>query len=316
METLRRVQAIAAGLPLIVLTGWDARSAGADALQQGAQDYLVKGRFDDWALPRALLYARERKKLEAELLRKERLAAAGTLASGVNHEFNNLNNIIVNAIELVLLKHPLPEDAERKLRTALQSAQKAAAISRNLHALVQHRSARRRPLRLGETVNRVLRRLRPQLEAAGARLQVSLADEAVANLDPEQFEQVVFHLVQNAAQALAGRRDGSLAVRAAAVAEEAHLEVSDTGCGIPRENLVKIFTPFFSTRGAYSRDPAAPREGVGPGLGLSICQAVVHNHGGRIEMESVENEGTTCRVRLPRWQGERAADRPKSAGAA
>jgi PAS domain S-box-containing protein len=105
---------------------------------------------------------------------------------------------------------------------------------------------------------------------------------------PSQLNQVFLNLLVNAAHAIKDK--GTVGVRTAMRGEQICVEISDTGCGIPRENLKRIFDPFFTTKPI----------GKGTGLGLSLSYGIVKKHGGRIEVESEPGRGTTFRVLLPR----------------
>ena len=104
---------------------------------------------------------------------------------------------------------------------------------------------------------------------------------------PNQLNQVFLNLIVNAAQAVEGA--GTITIRTRRADGSVVVEISDTGCGIPPENLTKIFDPGFTTKGV----------GVGTGLGLAICYRIVANHQGRIEVESTVGAGTTFRITLP-----------------
>jgi two-component system NtrC family sensor kinase len=105
---------------------------------------------------------------------------------------------------------------------------------------------------------------------------------------PQQLNQVIMNLLVNAAHAIEGQ--GKITVRTYAVDDEAVIEISDTGVGIPQENLKKIFEPFFTTK----------ETGKGTGLGLSVSYGIVSRHGGQIQVESQVGSGATFRIRLPR----------------
>lgn len=104
---------------------------------------------------------------------------------------------------------------------------------------------------------------------------------------PNQLNQVFMNLLVNAAQAMPGR--GTLTIKTLPLGNEIQVKISDTGVGIPRANLRKIFDPGFTTKGV----------GVGTGLGLSICYKILQDHGGRIAVQSEVGHGTTFTVTLP-----------------
>ena len=111
------------------------------------------------------------------------------------------------------------------------------------------------------------------------------------SIDPAQIKQVLVNLVKNAIQAMT--KGGQLTLRSHRAAEGVVLTVADTGGGIPEEKISRIFEPFYTTKKK------------GSGLGLMIVQRIVRDHGGRIELESRVNHGTTFRIWLPRRERER-----------
>ena len=117
---------------------------------------------------------------------------------------------------------------------------------------------------------------------------------------PAQINQVVLNLLVNAMQALGDKapRDNEIRVLTGTEGRESVLSVSDTGCGIPEEAQSRIFEPFFTTKPV----------GVGTGIGLSVCQAVVEKLGGKISVTSTVGLGTTFEVRVP---SERASEEPE-----
>jgi two-component system NtrC family sensor kinase len=104
---------------------------------------------------------------------------------------------------------------------------------------------------------------------------------------PNQLNQVFMNLLVNAAQAIPGR--GTLTIKTSHLGNEVQVKITDTGVGIPRENMRKIFDPGFTTKGV----------GVGTGLGLSICYKIINDHRGRIAVESEVGRGTTFTITLP-----------------
>jgi two-component system sporulation sensor kinase A/two-component system, sporulation sensor kinase E len=137
--------------------------------------------------------------------------------------------------------------------------------------------------------------LQPEIDAAGARLQVvDRSGGARVRVDRAQIQQIFLNLIRNALQAVAeAGRPGRLTLTTQPVPEGVAIEVSDNGDGIPRERLGRVFEAFYSTRKG------------GTGLGLAIVDRVARAHGGRIEIDSREGDGTTIRVILPRTGGER-----------
>jgi two-component system sensor histidine kinase HydH len=149
----------------------------------------------------------------------------------------------------------------------------------------------RSPEDLGQVVNRALATLRAQGLPPGVELRETLAaDLPLVRLDPARMGQVTLNLLHNAVQAMP--TGGRLTVHTRRARDRTgravvELQVQDTGAGIGRQELEKLFVPFFTTK---------PQ---GTGLGLAICQRIVQAHGGEIDVMSVVGEGSTFSVRLP-----------------
>jgi PAS domain S-box-containing protein len=251
--------------------------------------------------PSVLTMARDvtdRKRLEAQLIQADRLAAIGTMAAGVAHEVNNpLAYVMLNLDWIARKLAEGPHDAAsvaglaEVLREAHKGTQRVAAIVRELRTFARAGD--------GESRGRVdlSRVVESAIKIAGHevrhRAKVSTSFGAVGPVlaNESRLEQVVLNLLLNACHAmpeeLAAVNEVHIEVRAEP-GERAVLEVSDNGTGIPPEVLPRIFDPFFSTK---------PR-GVGMGLGLSICHGIVASLGGQISVKSTV-DGTTFRVVLP-----------------
>jgi len=142
------------------------------------------------------------------------------------------------------------------------------------------------PANLNDVVRETMDLLRPELENRGLHVVEKLArGMPVARMDSAQIKQALVNIIKNAMQAM--NRGGDLTVGTGATPDNVWVSVADTGCGIPEEQLSRIFAPFFTTKKK------------GSGLGLMIVQRIIREHGGRIDLESSQGKGTTFRVWLP-----------------
>ncbi len=164
IETFRTARASAPHLPIVLLTGVDDEAVGAEAMRQGIQDYLVKGRADGRQIARAIRYAIERKRSEEALRRMEermgqiqKLESLGVLAGGIAHDFNNLLTVTLGHTELALAEVPADSPASLHLRQILASTQQAAALSRQMLAYSGRQSLALETLSLTELVRKVSR---------------------------------------------------------------------------------------------------------------------------------------------------------------
>jgi PAS domain S-box-containing protein len=263
----------------------------------------------------------ERKRLEEQLIRSERLAAVGTLAGGVAHEFNNLNVSILGYAELALLSDDISEEMREWLRRIHNASQRAKGITNNLLAFARASKENPAMADLVAVVRDTIDLARREITTSGAELETDLKPVPETLMDAGQIGQVVLNLLINALHAMLGRPEKKLVVRTGEGEGMVFVSVSDTGCGIPKENLPRIFYPFFTTKGEHGG--SSPQAAVkGTGLGLSVSNTIIENHKGRIEVYSEVGMGTILTVLLPiridlKSEGERLleGERPAAGGA-
>lgn len=231
--------------------------------------------------------------MEIQLRRAERLASLGTLLSGVAHELNNPLTSIKSFAQLLLLDERSPQDAEA-LEIVHREAERAAKIVADLRRMTpqpETGAVQRGPVDLNDVVRHVLRVRRYALVARGVQVEEQLAaDLPPAWADRGQLEQMVFNLVLNSEQAVAGSQ-GERRIRLRTEREAACvvLVVEDTGAGIHPEYLERIFDPFFTTK----------QPGEGTGLGLSLLHRMVAEHGGQVRAFSEPGRGARFILQLP-----------------
>jgi two-component system, NtrC family, sensor kinase len=228
----------------------------------------------------------------AEIRRAEHLAALGKLAAGIAHEINNPLAGMQNCVR-TLLKGPRDERQRTQyLEMLREGLGRVGAIVSELLSFARERTPRLATTDLAPVVRQSLALLEHEVAARGVVCSVAL-DAGLPRLvgDPAQLQQVFLNVLMNAIEAMPG--GGILAVGTAmrSHGRERLLEVrvTDTGAGIPRENLPRVFDPFFTTK----------EVGRGTGLGLSVSYGIVKAHGGSIEVESEVGKGTTFTVVLP-----------------
>jgi PAS domain S-box-containing protein len=228
------------------------------------------------------------------LHQSEKLTALGSLLAGVAHELNNPLSVVVGYSSMLKELDPDPAMAAR-IEKIHAAAERCARIVRTFLAMARARPPRRGPVELGDVVMGAL-----DLAAYGLRsADVAVAVDVPATLPPvqgdaDQLHQVAVNLVVNAQQALLARAaPRELTIRVWAEGGEAVLEVRDNGPGMAAEVAKRAFEPFFTTK----------PQGVGTGVGLSVCDGIVAAHGGRIELDTAEGAGAAFRVRLPLAEG-------------
>jgi len=264
----------------------------------------VHGRRIVWegepAVLGVLLDVTEEEQLQEQLRRSQRMEEMGRLTGMVAHDFRNLLGAITASLEICQDEIAPDHPARIEVSEARETAERAAALCRQLLAFSGQRLTTARPMDLSELVEECLPML-SRLTGPGVRLEAALADDLPAiRVDPRHFEQILVNLVLNASQAVEGRgrivlRTGrdSNGGRGRGVGEDppsvghVFLDVEDDGRGIDPEARKRIFEPFFTTRE------------TGTGLGLSTVHGIVRQAGGEIEVDSEVDVGTTFRVLLP-----------------
>jgi PAS domain S-box-containing protein len=229
-----------------------------------------------------------------ELAHVARVSTMSQLASSLAHELNQPLGAILRNAEAgeLFLQGPSPDLDELRaiLADIRKDDQRAGAVIDRMRALMEQRSSERRPVDLGLLAGDTLTLVRADAEQRQVRLSL-LADPALppVHADPVQLQQVLLNLLLNAMDALGDQPPASRLVelRVRHVGATVEVAVSDTGHGIPADQLPRLFEPFFSTK---------PR---GLGLGLAISRDIIAAHGGRLWAESNESGGATFTFSLP-----------------
>ena len=250
------------------------------------------------AMVTAVVDLTEPKRVEAELARQrqilhqnEKMSALGSLLAGVAHELNNPLSVVVGHASLLedFATEAAIRDRALKIRTA---ADRCARIVRTFLAMARSKPRQRSAVQLNSTIGEALEIVAYGLRTADVEVACVLApDLPPVWADGDQLHQVFANLFVNAQQALQivppPRR---LTVRSGFDDEAVWVEVADNGPGVPADIAHRVFEPFFTTK----------PQGVGTGVGLSVCHGIVAAHGGEIRLEAAAGQGATFLVRLPR----------------
>ena len=257
----------------------------------------------------------ERKRVEEQLRRAERMQAAGKLAGGVAHEVNNMMTGVIGFSEF-LLRSLDPEDPRRAdVEEVIRAGTRAADVTRQLLAFTRQQFLRPQVVQINTAILEMEKMLRRSL-GEDKLLELRLAPDAgPLRADRGQLEQVLINLVLNARDAMVGHGrvtietanalwDASYAQRHEGVelplGRYVMLAVSDTGCGMARDVLARIFEPFYTTKPV----------GQGTGLGLSTVYGIVKQSGGFVWVYSEPDEGSVFKVYLPEASAPEEADPP------
>jgi len=253
------------------------------------------GRNGEWLTAQVYVDITERKKMEEEHLKVAKLESIGVLAGGIAHDFNNILTAIVGSIGFAKLCISAEDDIYEALTVAEQAAFRAKDLTHRLLTF----SKGGEPIRKVVSVPKLLKNTAGLvLSGSSALCEFMLKDDlSPVEVDEGQISQVINNILLNAVQAMPG--GGKVRIAAENKSIEANdglpltkgkyvkVSISDQGCGIPKENIKKIFDPYFTTKDK------------GSGLGLTAAYSIIEKHHGYIQVESEAGTGTTFSVYLP-----------------
>ncbi|MGB8931981.1 MAG: ATP-binding protein, partial [Anaeromyxobacteraceae bacterium] len=288
-----------------------------DGRKIGALVVMSDREIDPSRAPRALLEifaARaaselERLRLQAQLLRSQRLEGMGRLAAGVAHDFNNLLTVILSNAEFADSELPAESRVRDYLAPIHEASRRATRLTRQLLSFSRRQPSAPQVIDLRAEVTGVLRLLE-SLVGETVAVEARLDEAWPVRIDPGQLEQLLVNLAVNARDAM--RSGGVIVVRTSRESLDpvragergvvpgdwVRLTVSDDGAGMDEETCAHCFEPFYSTKGDR-----------GTGIGLATCHALVQRAGGQIWVESTPGHGTSVHVLLPAQTGAATSER-------
>jgi signal transduction histidine kinase len=303
LDTVRRAHAAAPGVPLIILTGLDDEALAAEAMTQGAQDYMIKGQIESRALPRALRHAIERHRMQTEtdLIRTHQMQFKDEFLSHVSHELRSPLTAVRQFVTILLdsLAGELNLEQRGYLEIVLRNVNQLRSMINDLFEVTGVQAGKLRiELQSTSASDAIVYTVSTLQEAATAK-GITLSSDVECGLpsvyaDPARVRQILIILVDNAIKFTP--TNGAVKIRARILEEDPNLlvlEVSDSGCGISPAMTERIFERLFQ-----ASDPAlAGRKGLG--LGLYICKDLVTRQGGQIWAKSAPGQGAVFSVTLP-----------------
>ena len=245
----------------------------------------------------------DKKSLEVQFVQSQKMQAVGQLAGGIAHDFNNLLTAIIGFCDLLLLRHKPGDPSFGDIMQIQQNSNRAANLVRQLLAFSRQQTLRQRVHDITDILTELSHLIRRLI---GANIEMEMihgSDLGLIKVDEGQMEQVLINLAVNARDAMDG--GGKLTIttenytnaKEREVIEEVMppghwilIKVTDTGCGISKENIGHILEPFFTTKGV----------GEGTGLGLATVYGIIRQSDGFLDIESKEGKGTTFSIYLPR----------------
>lgn len=245
----------------------------------------------------------EREQLERQLRQAQKTEAIGTLAGGIAHDFNNILVPVMGYTEMVLNEVPPGSTTHTHLQQVLNAANHAKDLVKQILAIGRHgQEQEKKPLDIGVVVREAMNLLRATLPTT-----IEIRQEigtCVASADPTQIHQVMLNLCMNAAHAMNNRGILDVSLRPCKLDQAdlavlsimdlnpgryLKLAVTDTGCGMDKATLDRIFDPYFTTK----------EVGKGSGLGLAVVHGIVKRHDGAVSVRSKPDEGSTFCIYLP-----------------
>ena len=235
---------------------------------------------------------REQQQAQAGMLTASKMAAVGQLAAGVAHELNTPLGAVMLQIELAQIQPGLSANTQKALEVAQKAVEHAQSIISRLLYYSREGAAERQLTDLNDIVHDTLQLIHRQLDIEGVKLETELAPSCPARVNANEIQQVLTNLILNARDACleAGARGRLVKVRTVVLPRGVGLEVLARGAGVPEAIRERIFEPFFTSKPV----------GKGVGLGLSVSQELVQQHGGKLTVETPGEPWVTAfRLYLP-----------------
>jgi signal transduction histidine kinase len=303
LDTVRRARAAAPDTPLIILTGLDDESLAAEAMTQGAQDYMIKGQIESRALPRALRHAIDRHRMQAEtdLIRTNQMQFKDEFLSHVSHELRSPLTAVRQFVTILLdgLAGDLNPEQHQYLEIVLRNVKQLHSMINDLFEVSGIQAGKLKIELQCTSVSDAIAYTVNTLQGAAAEKGISLSSDVEHELplvcaDPSRLRQILIILVDNATKFTP--KNGAVTIQVRISEEDPDfllLEVTDSGCGIDPDMTERIFE-----RLVQGSDPTSA-DHKGLGLGLYICKNLVTRQGGKIWAKSTPGRGSVFSVTFP-----------------
>ena len=304
IETLKAIKQCQPTTEVLIVTAHSDEESAKKALKLGAYDYINKP-FNKDVLRKAIRQGVERRRkaiasekaqeqlafVKAQLMQSEKFSAIGELTAGVAHELNNPLNAIIGFSELLVLKQYSPEKTREFLENINTGAQLCKRIIQKLLVFSRKHEPKRDLVQINEIIESTLGLKQHDLKVDEIQVVKVLADNMPHTIaDLYELQQVFLNIINNADQAMkAVTGTKSLTIKSEFDDKAIRVNIRDTGPGIPKENLQKVFEPLFTTK----------EKGKGTGLGLSVCYEIIQKHEGDIYVASEPGKGTCFVIELP-----------------
>jgi len=242
-------------------------------------------------LEERLAMERTLRQTQAQLLQAEKLAAMGRLTSQIAHELNNPLYGIMNTLELLKTEIPLENRRRKILEMALSETMRLSELLRKMLSFSKPDQEERGAVDVNTLLDEILLLYQKQLSEYSIKISSSFHEGLpMIHASKNQLRQVVINLISNAIDAMPD--GGNLRVSTGLEGTSVKIELSDSGVGIKKEDLERIFDSFFTTKSSVK----------GVGLGLSVCYGIITEHGGDIRVNSEPGQGATFIITFPKYE--------------
>ncbi len=260
--------------------------SGAIIYDEKGREVASVGNFVD--LKERLEMERKLRDTQEQLLQSEKLAAMGRLTSQVAHELNNPLYGIMNTLELMKTEIPTQSKRRKILEMALSETVRLSEMLRKMLSFSKPEEEKRQPTEINTLLDEILLLHEKQFREHSIRISSGFQEDVEkVHASKNQLRQVFLNMISNARDAMP--EGGELSVTTKTVGDQVIIEISDTGVGIRKAHIDKIFDTFFTTKNSVKD----------VGLGLSVCYGFIKDHGGDIQVKSERGSGTTFTITLP-----------------
>ena len=307
LDILENIRERKSDTPVVMITGQGDENIAVEAMKKGAYDYVTKSGDFLITLPMVIQQAIEKHKmieekalLETQLIRAQKMESIGTLAAGIAHDFNNLLTGVLGYASLMKMQMDTEHEFYGYVDVIEDTAQKCAELTQRLRFMSRQTEFQKKPIDLNDTIREVVGLLERTIDKKISIQTFLESDLSAVDADSGQMHQVILNIGINARDAMPTGGELTITSENIILDEEfcrskmnAHpgeyvkISIADTGVGIDKKHIDRVFEPFFSTKG------------VGSGLGLSIVYNVIQNHDGFVDVDSELGQGTTFKIYLP-----------------
>ncbi len=304
IESLKAVKQLSPSTEVLIVTAHSDVESAKGALKLGAYDYIDKP-FNNDELVAAICKGVERRSnaieaettkkqlafVKAQLMQSEKFSAIGQLLAGVAHELNNPLTAVMGFSELLLIREYSPDITRNYVEKINKSALLCKNIVQKLLGFSRKEKSKQEYIQVNDIIESTLELKQHDLRADNIQVVRQLADNMPGTMaDFYELQQVFLNMINNAHQAMKMHaKTGTLTIKNTFDEKTMRITFLDTGPGIPKENLQKIFEPLFTTK----------KRGEGTGLGLSICYEIIKKHKGDIFVASDQRKGACFVIELP-----------------